>query len=153
MTRLRQFGYGLALLIALAGLLWIQHQRAQLAQSAADRAGDRATQAEQASAERQAAINELTTALADERSAQTRLRSQQDQIRQQLAARQQQIKELQHENQQLRDWAGVALPAAAQRLRQRPVITGAAGYTAWLSGSSAVPAASHQPEKQRRDAD
>lgn len=153
MTRLRQLTYGLALLLAIAALFWIQYQRIQLAEAATERAADRARQAEQASAQRQSVITELTTALVDERSAQTQLRNQQAQIRQQLAARQQQIKELTHENQQLRDWARVDLPAAAQRLRQRPTITGAAGYTAWLSGSGAMPAAGHQPDHQRRAAD
>lgn len=153
MTRLRQLTYGLALLLAIAALFWIQQQRLQLAEAATERAADRARQAEQASVQRQAVITELTTALADERTAQTQLRKQQAKIRQQLTDREQQIKELTHENQQLRDWSGVALPAAAQRLRQRPSITGAAGYTTWLSGGGAVPTAGHQPDPQRRAAD
>ena len=153
MSRLRQLTYGLVLLLAIAALLWIQHQRVQLAEAATDRAAARAAQAEQASVQRQSVITQLTTALAGERAAQISLRNQQGQIRQQLAARQQQIKELTHENQQLRNWARVHLPAAAQRLRQRPTITGAAGYTAWLSGSGAMPAAGHQPDHQRRAAD
>lgn len=153
MTRLRQLTYGVLLLAAIAGLLFTQHQRVQLAQAATDRATDRAEQAEQQSARRQAAVDELGNELASERRAQSALRTQQSQIRQQLAERQQKIKDLTHENQQLRDWAATELPATARRLRTRPAITGAAGYQAWLSSSGAVHPAGDPPERQRRPTD
>ena len=153
MTRLRQLTYGALLLVAIAGLLFAQHQRVQLAQAATDRANDRAQQAEQESTRRQTVIDELGSALTDERQAQTELRTQQGQIRQQLAERQQTIKELTHENQQLRDWAATELPATARRLRTRPALTGAASYQAWLSGSGAMRATGDQSEQQRPAAD
>jgi len=153
MTRLRQLAYGVMLLAALAGLLYVQHQRVQLAQAATDRAVDRADRAEQDSARRQAVIDELDAALTAERHAQQELRKQQGWIRQQLADRQQQIKELIHENQQLRDWSTTDLPDVARRLRTRPAITGAADYQAWLSGGGAVRATGDQPPAERRPAD
>lgn len=153
MTRLRQLTYGALLLVAIAGLLFAQHQRVQLASAATARANDRAQQAEQESTRRQTVIDELDNALTDERQVQAELRTQQSQIRQQLAARQQTIKELTHENQQLRDWAATELPATARRLRTRPAITSAASYQAWLSGSGAMRAAGDQPDQQRRAAD
>lgn len=153
MTRLRQLTYGVLLLAAIAGLLFTQHQRVQLAKAATDLATDRAGQAEQESRRRQTAIDELANELAAERHVQAALRSQQSQIRQQLAERQQKIKDLTHENQQLRDWAATELPATARRLRTRPAIAGAAGYQAWLSSSGAVHPAGDPPERQRRPAD
>lgn len=153
MTRFRQLAYGVTLLVAITGLLYAQHQRVQLAQTVADRAADRAAQAERASAERQSAINELTASLAEERAAQTQLRTQQARIHQQLAERQQTIKELTHENHQLRDWAGTRLPDVARRLRTRPAITGAADYQAWLSRSGAMHATGDQPAGERRPAE
>lgn len=153
MTRLRQLTYGLIWLAACALLIFTQHQRVQLAQAATDRATDRAEQAEQQSAHRQDAIDELGNELANERRAQTQLRAQQSQIRQQLAERQQMIKELTYENQQLRDWAATDLPGTAQRLRNRPTITGAADYQAWLSRSDALHSARDQPGAERRPAD
>lgn len=153
MTHLRQLTYGVVLLIAIAGLMYTQHQRAQLAHAATDRANARAEQAEQDIARRQAAVDVLTSELAAERLAQAGLRTQQNQIRQQLADRQRMIEGLTHENQQLRDWATTDLPAAARRLRTRPAITGAADYQAWLSDSGAVQAAGDQPQHQRRAAD
>lgn len=153
MTRFRQLAFGVTLLVAITGLLFAQHQRIQLAQTAADRAADRAAQAELASAQRRITINELNASLAEERAAQTQLRSQQARIQQQLAERQQTIKELTHENQQLRAWAGIRLPDVARRLRTRPAITGAADYQAWLSSSGAMHAAGDQSAGKRRPAE
>lgn len=153
MTYFRQLVVGTLLLAAVAGLIFSQHQRVELAEAATDRAVDRALQAEQASNRRQAVITELTTALVEERAAQAELRTQQGRIRQQLAERQQTIKDLTHENQQLRDWSGTELPDAARRLRARPAITGAADYQAWLSGGGAMRSAGDQPGTQRRAAD
>lgn len=153
MTRSRQLAYGLIWIAACALLIFTQQQRVQLAQSAADRAADRANQAELASAQRQSIINELTASLAEERAAQTQLRTQQARIHQQLAERQQTIKELTHENHQLRDWAGTRLPDVARRLRTRPAITGAADYQAWLSRSGAMHATGDQPAGERRPAE
>lgn len=138
MTTLRQSLYGLALLAALAGMLYMQHQRVQIAQSATKLATERAQTAEQQSASRQQTINSLTAALDSERSAQQQLQAQQAGIRQALRTSQQQIEVLKRENQELRQWADVDLPVAARRLRHRPAITGAADYRDWLSRRNAL---------------
>lgn len=153
MTTLRQALYGMALIATLALLIWLQQQRIESITSARATAEVRAEQAGRDSAGRQLVIDQLQAELQAERQTQAALRAQQQQIRQQLADRQHKIKELTHENQHLRDWAGTALPAAAQRLRARPTLTGAADYQAWLSRSDALHPAGDQPAAERRPAD
>jgi len=153
MTTLRQSLYGLALLAALAGLLYMQHQRVQLAQSATQLATERAQTAEQQSAARQQTISELTSALATERTSQQHLQAQQSGIRHQLRTSQQQIEELTRENEELRSWFGTELPAVARSLRDRPALTGAADYQAWLSRRNALHTVGDEAPAQRRLAD
>lgn len=138
MTPLRQFGYGAALLGALALLLWGNHQ-----QSEAEKGRTAAVQEKLATVnarvERDATtIATLRTTLADERQAQTTLQQLGQDLRRELDVRKQQIKELKRENAELREWAVAHLPAAARRLRQRPAITGAAAYRDWLSSRNAL---------------
>ncbi|AKV07185.1 peptidase [Pseudomonas fluorescens NCIMB 11764] len=138
MSTLRQALYGVALLAAIALLVWTQSQRievadknAELANQAADAARDRATRSE-------ATAIHLQASLQEERTAQIKLRSVQDQLRQGLATRQQTIEDLKRENADLRLWADQPLPDAARRLRERPAITGAAAYRDWVSGRGAL---------------
>lgn len=144
MTTLHQTLYSLALLAALALLLWGQHQRSQAEQGRTALATAQ-LQAERQRTTRQATtINELETALQHERKAQTDLRATHNQLRQRLSTSLHQIEELKRENE---EWASQHLPAAARRLRQRPAITGAADYQAWLSSRDALhPATSQPPE-------
>ncbi|WVM88869.1 Rz-like lysis system protein LysB [Halopseudomonas pachastrellae] len=153
MTTLRQSLYGLALLAALAGLLYMQHQRVQIAQGATKLANERAQTAEQQSAARQQTIITLNSALASERSAQQQLQQEQAGIRQQLRTSQQQIEALTRENEELRKWSGTELPDTARRLRTRPAITGAAGYRAWLSRRNALHPVTNRATDQRPPAD
>jgi LysB family phage lysis regulatory protein len=141
MTSARTLLYGLALVAALCGLIWQQQQRIESEQARADLATDRQQQAEQRNARQAAVIVAQEQALGAERAAQASLREQQGQLRQALAARQLTIEGLKRENAELRDWADQPLPAAARRLRERPAITGAAGYQHWLSRRDALPAA------------
>ncbi len=131
MSTLRQWIYGLALLGAIAGLLYTQHLRLALADAAV-------SAAQEQTARKDAAINALTSALGAERQAQASLRNTQALLRQSLTDRQLQIKDLKRENEELRLWAGQQLPAAARSLRRRPALTGAASYRDWLSGSRAL---------------
>ncbi|AQZ95465.1 Rz-like lysis system protein LysB [Halopseudomonas phragmitis] len=145
MTTLRQTLYSLALLTALALLLWGQHQRSQAEQGRTALATAQ-LQAERQRTTRQATtINELETALQHERQAQTDLRVTHNQLRQRLSTSLHQIEDLKRENEELRQWADQPLPAAARRLRQRPAITGAADYQAWLSSRDALHPATSQP--------
>ena len=132
----------IALVAALALLIWHQQTRIDAAQSGKELAVERAEQAEQTAAQHQANAGTLAATLATERAAQTTLQTRTTELRTLLAARQQEIEELTRENQELRDWADQPLPAAARRLRERPALSGADAYRDWLSRRDAVHAAS-----------
>lgn len=145
MSTLRQTLFGLALLGALALLIWGQQQRIDVAVGKAERANDAAKTAREDANRNLATANSLTATLKQERDAQSNLRTQQDQLRQSLAKRERTIEELKRENDELRKWADQPLPDAARRLRERPAFTGAAAYRDWLSSRGAVRAAGNQP--------
>ncbi|TKK40449.1 peptidase [Pseudomonas fluorescens] len=145
MSTLRQALYGIALLGALALLIWGQQQRIDTAQSQADLAKSAARTARDDADRNLATATTLTATLKQERENQSALRAQQDQLRQALAKRARTIEELKLENDELRDWAAQPLPDAARRLRERPAITGAAAYRDWLSGRGAVRPTGDQP--------
>lgn len=69
-----------------------------------------------------------------------------DEIATDMAGRERQFKRLTDENPEVKRWADAALPADVIRLQQRPAITGAAGYHAYLSESGALPVAGKQPD-------
>ncbi|MDQ0739254.1 Rz-like lysis system protein LysB [Pseudomonas sp. W4I3] len=147
MSTLRQALYGIALLGALALLIWGQQQRIDAAEDETARANDAAKTAREDANRNLATVNTLTTTLQQERESQSALRTQQDQLRQALAKRARTIEELKRENDELRNWAVQPLPDAARRLRERPALTGAAAYRDWLSGRGAVPTASDKPSQ------
>ena len=147
MSTLRQALYGIALLGALALLIWGQQQRINTAESLADLAKSAAKTARDDADRNLATANTLTTTLQQERENQSALRAQQDQLRLDLAKRARTIEELKLENDELRNWAIQPLPDAARRLRERPALTGAAAYRDWLSGRGAVPVASDKPSQ------
>lgn len=149
MSTLRQALYGIALLGALALLIWGQQQRIDVAEGQAERAKNAAKTAREDADRNLATANTLTATLKQERDAQSALRTQQDLLRQGMAKRERTIEELKRENSELRDWAAQPLPDAARRLRERPALTGAAAYREWLSGRVAVPTAGNQPRQQR----
>ena len=145
MSTLRQALYGIALLGALALLIWGQQQRINVAEGNTELA-KAAAKAARADADRNlTTANTLTNTLKQERDAQSALRTQQDQLRQGLAKRERTIEELKLENDELRTWATQSLPDVARRLRERPALTGADDYRQWMSGRSAVPVAGDQP--------
>ncbi|NMX78206.1 LysB family phage lysis regulatory protein [Pseudomonas sp. WS 5503] len=149
MNTLRQALYGIALLGALALLIWGQQQRINTAQSQTDLAKSAAKTAREDADRNLATANTLTATLKQERENQSTLRAQQDQLRQALAKRARTIEELKLENDELRNWAIQPLPDAARQLRERPALTGAAAYRDWLSGRGAVSAAGDKPSQQR----
>jgi LysB family phage lysis regulatory protein len=146
---LRQALYGMALLGALALLIWGQQQRIDVAESQAELANATAKTAREDADRNLRTANTLTATLKQERDAQSTLRAQQDQLHQSLAKRERTIEELKRENDELRNWAAQPLPDAARRLRERPALTGTAAYRDWLSGRGAVPPAGDQPPQQR----
>lgn len=145
MSALRQALIGIALLGALALLIWGQEARIDVAEGKTDLAKAAAKTARDDADRNLATVNTLTGTLKQERDAQSQLRKQQDQLRQGLANRERTIEELKRENDELRKWADQPLPDAARRLRERPALTGAAAYRDWLSGRGAVRAAGNQP--------
>ncbi|NMZ00149.1 LysB family phage lysis regulatory protein [Pseudomonas proteolytica] len=145
MSTLRQALYGIALLGALALLIWGQQQRINVAEGNTELA-KAAAKAARADADRNlTTANTLTNTLKQERDAQSALRTQQDQLRQGLAKRERTIEELKLENAELRTWATQPLPDVARRLRERPALTGADAFRQWMSGRGAVPVAGDQP--------
>jgi LysB family phage lysis regulatory protein len=131
----------IALVAALALLIWHQQTRIDAAEAHKALADERAEQAEQIAAQHQANADTLAATLATERTAQAQLQTRTDELRTLLAARQRDIEELKRENQELRDWADQPLPLAARRLRERPALSGADAYRDWLSRRDAVRAA------------
>lgn len=149
MSTVRQALYGIALLGALALLIWGQQQRIDVAESQTEMANTAAKTAREDADRNLETANTLTDTLKQERANQSALRTQQDLLRQGLAKRERTIEDLKRENAELRDWAAQPLPDAARRLRERPALTGAAAYRDWLSGRGAVPPAGDQPPQQR----
>lgn len=149
MSTLRQALYGLALLGALALLIWVQETRIDVAEGKTERAQDAAKTARDDADRNLKTAATLADTLTQERENQGALRKQQDLLRQGLAKRERTIEELKRENSELRDWAAQLLPDAARRLRERPALTGAAAYRDWLSGRGAVPTAGDQPSQKR----
>lgn len=138
MSSLRQWLYGLALLAALGLLIYAQTQRIAAADTRADLAAERQQAAEQRIGRQAVVIDSLQNELAKERRAQKELRTQQDQLRTALATRNRSIEDLTRENEALRQWAAIELPATARRLRERPALTGAGAYREWLSSGDAM---------------
>lgn len=142
MSSLRQALYGIALLCALALLLWAQSQRIEVADKNTELAQSEKTAAMGRSTRSEAMTAQLKRTLHREREAQAALRATQDDLRKTLSLRAQTIEDLKSENQALRLWADQPLPDAARQLRKRPAITGAAAYRDWLSGGRALHPAS-----------
>jgi LysB family phage lysis regulatory protein len=145
MITLRRALYGIALVAALAWAVWVQTLRLDAAQARADQAVSLLEQSKAQTRQMAAHSNRLAAELGKERDAQASLRTTQNLLRQGLSDRETQIEVLKRENADLRRWASQPLPDAAKRLRQRPAITGAAAYRAWLSGSGALRPAGDQP--------
>lgn len=113
MSTLRQALYGIALLGALALLIWGQEARIEVAEGKTELAKAAAKTAREDADRNLATAYTLTDTLKQERDAQSLLRSQQDQLRLGLAKRERTIEELKRENEELRNWADQPLPASA----------------------------------------
>ncbi|GAB3395001.1 Rz-like lysis system protein LysB [Azotobacter armeniacus] len=126
----------LAILMAL--VIWLLSRESDTLRTELQRAAERADRAERLASQHQADAERLAAALTSERSGQEQLRAA-------LTSQQQQIEALKHESQELRAWTAEPLSAAARRLRERLVITGADAHLEHLSGSDALPATAEQP--------
>lgn len=88
-------------------------------------------------------IQRLVSDLAAARESHAQLQRTQTELAQASTDRTALIRRLQRENQELKNWAAVELPAAVQCLRNRPAIRSADAYAAWLSSGDPLPAACH----------
>ncbi|MDR8014110.1 DUF2570 domain-containing protein [Pseudomonas guguanensis] len=138
MTALRQTLYGLALLGALALLLWSTYQQHQAAEARAERDAQLIDQLKQRSARQAASIVRMGNELAAQRQAQQSMQTAQADVRRQHATSQIQKQEISRNDQTFADWSAQPLPAAARRLHERPALTGASGYREWLSRRNAL---------------
>ncbi|MDN4386668.1 Rz-like lysis system protein LysB [Citrobacter portucalensis] len=82
-------------------------------------------------------------------SLQLRLQQRNAELAAAVASRDQKIKALINENPEVKRWADTRLPDDVIRLQQRPAITGAAGYHAYLSGDNPLHAASESTGNKR----
>jgi LysB family phage lysis regulatory protein len=144
-SSLRQALYGIALLGALALLIWGQEQRITVAGKNTELASQAAATAREEATRLGENLTTLQATLRHERDAQAALRRLQDQLRQGLAKREHTIEALKRENAELRNWASQPLPELARRLRQRPALTGADAYRQWLSSRGALHPARDEP--------
>lgn len=142
MSSLRQIGLAIAGVIALALLFWGQHQRLQVEKGKSAQAAERLQTLQDRSNRQAVTITRLGEEVYAERAAQASLRSTQNQLRQTLSSSLSQIQELEHENTELREWSRQPLPVVARGLRERPAITGASSYRAWVSSRRALQPAS-----------
>jgi LysB family phage lysis regulatory protein len=147
MSVLRQWGLAVAAAAVLALLFWGQQHRLQVEKAKSANAEQRLQTLKERSDHQAATILRLGGEVQAERAAQTSLRLTQNQLRQDLAGSLNRIQELEHENAELADWSRQSLPVAARRLRERPAITGAAGYRQWLSSRRALQPASSETSR------
>ena len=149
MTTLRQSLFGLALLGALALLLWSTYRQHQAALARAERDADRITTLQQRNTRQANAIIRMGGELASQRLAQQSMQIAQADVRQQHAASQIQKQETRRNDQTFADWSAQPLPAAARRLHERPALTGADAYRTWLSRRNALQPAASSATEQR----
>lgn len=138
MTTLRQTLYGLALLGALALLLWSTYQQHQAASARAERDADRITTLQQRNTRQANAIIRMGNELAAQRASQQSLQTAQADVRQQHAASQLHKQETRRNDPSFSDWSRQPLPGPARRLHERPALSGAHGYRQWLSRRNAL---------------
>lgn len=96
------------------------------------------------------ALLDLDSDLKLERALQVELHQKQDLLSNQLDQSEAIIKRLKRENKELSDWAANDLPSTAQRMRQRPAITGASDYQNWLSSRNSMHPERYESTEQRR---
>ena len=104
-------------------------------------------ESQQATVAANTAALDLKEDLRFERALQVELQHKQNQLNHELDQSEALIRRLKIENKELSDWAATDLPVTAQRLRQRPRITGASDYQDWLSSRNRLHAEPDQPSQ------
>ena len=125
MTRLFAALLILALVVLVTWALW---HRSEAAESRAELAEQQLAASQQRVQEHQQIISALQENAARLDAQQRATAQRKAELERTAGARLARIQELQHENDQLREWASTRLPDAVIRLRKRPAVTGADAY-------------------------
>lgn len=136
------------LLVACLALVGVQQYRLKAAEvtHVSERLGDANSKADRL--ERQ--LKAISENAADRDKASAELRELLADLRNGNQQSKELIERIKREDEQLRDWTAVELPAAAIGLRNRPEIIGAGQYRAWLSARNRMPTAAEPSDEQRR---
>ena len=140
---IRRYLIGIGAAGIIAGVLYFQHN--QLVEQR-----ERAAVAEQVSKDRLATLTHLQEQHQRQTLAFTALAKTSTAIKNAISNRDATIRRLERENDQYRQWADTLLPAAAQRLRQRPALAGADDYQHYLSTAEPLHPAPQSADDQRR---
>ena len=132
MTTLRQALYGIALLGALALLLWGTYQQSQAEQGRTALAQEKLANLTARSQRQAATIIRLGGEVHAQRLAQQSLQLQLSALRKAHAADQLKKQEIRRNDPSFSDWSQQPLPGAARRMHERPGFTGADDYRQWL---------------------
>lgn len=141
----------IALAIALGGWGWSATSAATAAgqvttlQSDLKAADDKAKEAGHREKLKDGTISTLTSELDTQATAAAQLQRQLGDLTITAATRADTIKRLKRENAELQAWADSPLPDPVVRLLQRPALTGATDYQAYLSKPDTLPTATGQP--------
>lgn len=137
----------LALAVALGGWGWSARSAAKAEgqvttlESDLKAANDKAAEAERREKLKDGVIDTLTGELDAQADAATKLQRQLGELTLTAATRSDTIKRLKRENAELQAWADRPLPDPVAGLLQRPALTGAADYQAYLSRPGPLPTA------------
>lgn len=135
-----------SVMLTYAGLSgWVIWQQQQKLEQAQQHTG----QLQQALEQSAGTVSSLQQAARQNQQAQAELRKQLQLANASSRQYQQQLQVLKRENEQIKKWAETLLPAAISQLHQRPAITGAAEYRAWLSTRDPLPTAAEPAPAER----
>ena len=132
MTTLRQALYGIALLGALALLLWGTYQQSQAEQGRTALAQEKLENLTARSNRQAATIVRLGGEVHAQRLAQQSLQLQLSALHKAHAADQLKKQQIRRNDPTFSDWSQQPLPGAARRMHERPGFTGADDYRQWL---------------------
>jgi LysB family phage lysis regulatory protein len=131
----------IALLLIVAGVLYVRELRAVLADTA-----HQLDDAKQGIANRDGVIKRLQQDAADKAKQQQQLDTSTNKVEVTTAARRQEIRRVISENPIVRTWADTPLPGDVARLQSSPAFTSADDYSSAMPASDAVRAADNGSE-------
>lgn len=132
--------YALSALLALG--VWTQRETIAAQGTAITQYGERIDQQD-------ATLAAIRDGIKQAAAEQRKLAKTQEGFRSALAERQTELLELKRENEEFRLWADDVLPDVVARMRERPAITGARGYSEHLRARQPVRPGGGTPDKER----